>query len=724
MNLKDCFKLIDEKKLVMPDFQRDYVWKTTGQSSLAASILLNLPIGSFLLLSGSKDDFATKELGFAKRDGEPKDECKFLLDGQQRLTSLRATFSNVFSGDDWQNTAREIYSTLKVRWYMRIKPLEGEEDIFGWERLHFDASKLKFIEPSQMENRLVNKTIGITKSSCWWNPDYAPEDSHKNKIKEYKSNKCKNLIAKKMAEENALIPLYAIYDKNDNTLLEYVLDHIAEERRLELKSQIRDNYENAIDIFQIIDPEISIEDIDDKSIDKNLNKLAEKWKQAIMYYLIKLLEETETQVIDLPADEISRAVVIFERINKGGTRLDNFDLVVARAARDKTQESLNKRIIRNLEEIIKIPESITAGLIKSKPVEFNFTDIGAINSNEIDGLIKKQYLNLLSIFSYTTYGNVEDIKLEIIKKDKILNISHKNINNLTNKVITAIKRAFTFLHIRCGIIKLNELHYNLMLLPIAYLLSDDEVWESKSKIDKIEYWYWGSILSGEYRMYPNEKSIKDIQELYGWVKLGEKSDRYDKFLSLVLNIDEFSNKDLLIRERIDIEIPSVIHKTLLQYELSRQPSDLLFNITLNSWEIAKQKNVKVCLNKKEYDIELKVEDHHIIPLATQTTILESTKGIRENKKHILNSILNRTYILSKTNSIFSNKEPIKYLENVKQISDINVLNGHFITDDYKNKLNLDQLDDDKKIKEFLKLRFELIKNTIQSELNSLYNSID
>ena len=48
MNLRDCFKLIDEKKLVMPDFQRDYVWKATDQSALAASILLDLPIDTVL----------------------------------------------------------------------------------------------------------------------------------------------------------------------------------------------------------------------------------------------------------------------------------------------------------------------------------------------------------------------------------------------------------------------------------------------------------------------------------------------------------------------------------------------------------------------------------------------------------------------------------------------------------------------------------------------------
>lgn len=102
--LKNMFEAIDDRRLVLPDFQRGYVWKKSDQKALAASLLLELPIGSFLILEGKENDFATKELGFATREANPKSECMFLLDGQQRLTSLKIIFCDIFNNGSVLNS--------------------------------------------------------------------------------------------------------------------------------------------------------------------------------------------------------------------------------------------------------------------------------------------------------------------------------------------------------------------------------------------------------------------------------------------------------------------------------------------------------------------------------------------------------------------------------------------------------------------------------------------
>ena len=94
--------------------------------------------------------------------------------------------------------------------------------------------------------------------------------------------------------------------------------------------------------------------------------------------------------------------------------------------------------------------------------------------------------------------------------------------------------------------KVSELHFNLMILPIAYLLYDDSVWESSKMIDKIEYWYWGSIFTGEYRYNQNDKLILDIKELYKWVKEDILSERIEKFSERILNVPEYVTKEILI----------------------------------------------------------------------------------------------------------------------------------------------------------------------------------
>jgi len=484
---------------------------------------------------------------------------------------------------------------------------------------------------------------------------------------------------------------------------------------MELRAELETDLERAKEIFDkadIIYDEITIE-----NLESVLDELRQKWKLNVSTYLKDILKNTETQIISLKADEIGRAVIIFERINKGGTNLDNFDLVVARAARDSSEGSLTKRIIAYLETDLELSDALVSNLKGNKPNKINLSHMETVKNNEINSVVKNQYLNLMSILANTNYGNVDDIKIDFTKKEKILNISYQQINNLTNEVLKGLSRAIAFLNIRCGVVKITDLHYKLMILPIAYIFVSDESWNNKDVIDKIEYWYWGSIFAGEYRLYPNQVSIDDIQDLYRWIIEDRTIDRYVQLEANIFTVKDFSDKETLIKEN-DKEIPAAIHKGLLQYELSRQPYDLFYNdILLNSWDIAKEEEV----DSKGKKIKLEIQDHHIIPLATSTTLQESTKIVRENKDHILNSILNRTYILGDTNRIFSSNEPKKYLKGLEESNNTYMLNTHFIPDQYRDYLNSEAIENEEKIRDFYMLRFEKIKTIIYSELNELKN---
>lgn len=722
--LKNMFEAIDDRRLVLPDFQRGYVWKKSDQKALAASLLLELPIGSFLILEGKENDFATKELGFATREANPKSECMFLLDGQQRLTSLKIIFCDIFNNKEWKYTLDDVYTQLKVRWFLRIIPNDGEDDIFGWYDLKFNKDRLLNCEPVNVEGRLIDKKIGKTLSKNWWNPDYRPIDKQGKIIENINSPKACNSLAKKMYDENGIIPLYAIGTNEKSNLLKYAIKVIADNRKEELMLQYMENWDKTIELLIDVDPSIEDYKDDDNQINNAWNKLSAEWQTEIMNYLNNILNTAKINSIILPAEKIARAVVIFERINKGGTSLDNFDLLVARAARDKSHESLTKRIISYLGEDITVPNSLNKGILFKKVEKLNAINIGAVKENEIDGIIKKQYLNLISILSYTTYGKVDDIKIDYTKKDKILNLTHDQINNHTEKIIRALSRACIFLTLRCGISKVSELHFNLMILPIAYLLYDDSVWESSKMIDKIEYWYWGSIFTGEYRYNQNDKLILDIKELYKWVKEDILSERIEKFSERILNVPEYVTKEILIRENTDNDIPKAIEKGILQYILSKQPKDILFDTDLSAWKINSGKVESLKLNEKNEEVELVIEDHHIIPLKTATTIQESTKKLRDDKEHVLNSVLNRTYILKKSNRLIGEDPPEKYLKKVTEINGFTSSQGHFINESFKARVKMGGDELEKCWKELLAKRYDAIKTVLAQELHSLYNSTE
>jgi len=103
VNIAELLQRAENKELVLPNFQREFVWKTDQQKMLIASFLVNLPIGTFLILEGEKNDFISKPLCF-KVAVTPTENCLYLLDGQQRLSTIKSIFSDLYSFDRWEET--------------------------------------------------------------------------------------------------------------------------------------------------------------------------------------------------------------------------------------------------------------------------------------------------------------------------------------------------------------------------------------------------------------------------------------------------------------------------------------------------------------------------------------------------------------------------------------------------------------------------------------------
>lgn len=724
MNIRDIFKMVSEKELVLPDFQRDYIWSRQEQKELIISVLLSLPVGSLLILDGNKGDFVTKKIGVPDEEEVAKQECKYLLDGQQRITTLKYIFSDQFDNNKWEDSIRSTYKKLRIRWFLRINNLDNEPDIFGYQNLRFDPNSLKKEEPIVFERRLTSEAIGITKSKEWYNPGYKclseeenkKDENAKKRITSNKISKCAVSTIKEKIKvdeeereieiENYVVPLYSIYNVDCTTkpLYEHIIDRIGDLRKSDLKSECGDDKEKLKQYLYEITDEIEqyIDDSNKEKIDDGWSKLAEKWKVDMMIYLNNILSH-DISSINLPSDEIGRAVIVFERINKGGTKLHNYDLVVARAARDENLKSLNTRIKEMLNEEVCLPESITNNISGIDIKKLDLVKMDIIKDNEIINIVKNQYLNLLSIVSNIGYEDVDKIDIEFTKKERILNLTSEQININTENVIKGLKRAISFLCMRCGIIKLNNISYELMLLPLAYTLISDDVWDDKSKINKLEYWYWGSILSGQYMDNQNQKCIEDIKNVYKWIQRGE--DKYKELKSKVLNVRGYCDKEILMNINNDTSINSNIHKTILQYILSNQPKDLLEDICLEPWKI----NIK----------DWQIHDHHIIPLKEEAKLGDSTNKIR-NTNHILNSTMNRVYILASSNNKIKDYSPDKYLKYVNE----DALRSNLIDQDLFKDIHNKHKDKSQEIKykEIFESRFNKLKDKLKDELDKLYKS--
>jgi len=99
-------------QILLPQFQRDYVWKPKKVRNLLDSLLQEYPIGGFYLWRPSARENSIDQKKQRFGTGQINPEFKgYLIDGQQRLTSLEAAF-DLFSGEDKGGVELRCYLDL------------------------------------------------------------------------------------------------------------------------------------------------------------------------------------------------------------------------------------------------------------------------------------------------------------------------------------------------------------------------------------------------------------------------------------------------------------------------------------------------------------------------------------------------------------------------------------------------------------------------------------
>lgn len=732
--------------IVLPDFQRDFVWNIEKQKKLLCSLIVGLPIGSVLILKGSKEDFPSRRLGFAS-SSEPVEQCRFLLDGQQRLSCIKSVFDDLCLSTDksWKETWDQLYAPLRYRWYLKINPSSNEDDIFGYKKLRFDQQSLSQYEPEQVQDYIFTYRILVKdENEKSYHPAYIPKDENDNLIEDKNQ---KALALSKDFASKKFVPLYEIYAKGSEStsIHRRVLKWISNDRRDQLLASIKDETIDANELLGHINPDIT-NDSDELELDDALRDLATQWATDMNAALNSLLDVELLETI-LPTNEIARAAAIFETINESGTPLNNFDLIVAKTAKAGTS-SLVDKLKEWISQEFKIPASLS-GDSASNLINWISESMRVLKDNSIDKVFKEELLNILSIICYSSEPDhdIDKITVEYIKRKKILNLKPDQITDNIQIATFSLIKSLSFLQFKCGVIFMDDLHYKLMLLPIAYCFyqsnlnylskrsqeeqSGDASLEEGNSLDlqntqesmelycekdllllkKIEYWYWISLFSGRYRDRQNEQCIEDLKKLYKWCFIQDYANPFKADENNILSKDDYATKALLLHQEENLP-SSAIKTTILQFVLSASPKDFLLKaidygtshpLRLRAWEIAQ-------------DQDRALETHHIIPLSTATKIEESTKKLRNDKKHIFNSPLNLTDISKDANRKIRDLSPKKYFEKLTSVS----LDDHIIPKSMESELKKAPEDFDKDFyTNILEKRFDELKKEVEIKLEKL-----
>ncbi len=80
---------IEEGRIKIPQFQRNFVWSLKASASLIDSMIKHYPIGSFIFWNTQERLRSIKNIGGVKLPEPPAgDYIKYVLDGQQRITTI------------------------------------------------------------------------------------------------------------------------------------------------------------------------------------------------------------------------------------------------------------------------------------------------------------------------------------------------------------------------------------------------------------------------------------------------------------------------------------------------------------------------------------------------------------------------------------------------------------------------------------------------------------
>ena len=161
MQIDKLLYQIESKQIVLPEFQREYVWSKDQAKQLLVSLFNEYPTGSLLMWDTDNPPEIKNEAVEKERVGI----TQVILDGQQRLTTLYLFINNsippYYTEEDIINDPRDLYFNLEegtFQYYQKQRMLNNPL----WQKVT-DCFAMK-IDPFDIEDQLENSNRELIKT--------------------------------------------------------------------------------------------------------------------------------------------------------------------------------------------------------------------------------------------------------------------------------------------------------------------------------------------------------------------------------------------------------------------------------------------------------------------------------------------------------------------------------------------------------------------------------
>ena len=232
-------KRLDNGDIVVPSFQRQYVWELSQASRFIESLLLGLPVPGIFL---SK---------------EPETQKLLVIDGQQRLKSLQNFYGGRFK--DKKFALRNVQKKFEGQTYKELS--EEDKRILADSILH--ATIVRQDEPEDGQSSIYRIFERLNTGGTQLQPQEIRASIYRGKFNDLLNElaqetaweKVYALSSKRLKDQELILRFFALFyrhSKYERPLKGFLNDYMAQNKNLELNSEkeLRKLFKSSIDFIR------------------------------------------------------------------------------------------------------------------------------------------------------------------------------------------------------------------------------------------------------------------------------------------------------------------------------------------------------------------------------------------------------------------------------------------------------------------------------------------
>ncbi len=229
---------LDKDVILVPKFQRSYIWSHKMASRFIESLLLGLPVPGIFL------------------SREPKTGKSLVIDGQQRLKSLQFFYMGIFQGREFQ--LKDVQQQFEGKTYKTLK----EEDKLRLDDSIIHATIVKQDEPSEDESSIFHIFERLNTGGMQLQPQeiraciyYGDFNKLLQELNDYPNWRAiHGRPSKRLKDQELILRFFALYfftDQYERPIKEFLNRYMAKNRDLRLHDAktLKAKFTESIDVI-------------------------------------------------------------------------------------------------------------------------------------------------------------------------------------------------------------------------------------------------------------------------------------------------------------------------------------------------------------------------------------------------------------------------------------------------------------------------------------------